>query len=408
MMIECDKKYCSYAAEDLLQDEFFIKSRLHPTKETTNYWYKLIDEGLIDAENYKMACSIIELVQLKSDTMSFEIADALWENIENYICRSESKKRHWYRKYLLAVASIIIFLVGSITLSYYMPSLTAMKIEDIKAPDTKAENIQLILADDEIMSLEGTEAEITYGEDGILINNQKAYLNNEQTIDKQNAYNQLIVPFGKRTTLTFSEGSRICINAGTRVVYPSVFKEDNREIYVDGEVYLDVFRDENRPFIVKTKKLDIQVLGTSFNLMAYEKDTAENIVLVSGLVKIYSNDNKDNKNDKKDNKKSTILLPNEMYTYTSGLSTIKTVDAEKYVSWKSGLYTFESERLDVVLKYISRYYGKTIECLPQAAHLKCSGKLDMKDNIELVLNSISQTLPIVWQNRNGQYIITKK
>ncbi len=93
----------------------------------------------------------------------------------------------------------------------------------------------------------------------------------ESVTDEEHSFNQLIVPNGKRSTLALEDGTKMWINAGSRVIYPNKFKKNKREIYVDGEVYMEVARDEERPFVVKTNMLDVQVLGTSFNVMAYKK-----------------------------------------------------------------------------------------------------------------------------------------
>jgi ferric-dicitrate binding protein FerR (iron transport regulator) len=286
----------------------------------------------------------------------------------------------------------------------YMPGKSSVKtlvysIEDVNVPETAATDIQLILAGNETVSLEGKDAEIAYKEDGIEINGQGASMKKEQTLPEQSVTsNQLIVPKGKRSMLSFAEGSRIWVNAGTRIVYPAVFDKKKREIYVDGEAYLEVSRNEDCPFLVKTKDFNVEVLGTSFNIMAYETDTVQNVVLVSGIVKILA----------EDHKQETVLSPNEMYANSKGSSEVKTVDVEDYISWKSGIYRYDSENLGTILKRLSRYYGQEISCGPQSAGLKCSGKLDLKDELETVLNGIAQTAPVVCQYSDGKYVITNQ
>lgn len=109
------------------------------------------------------------------------------------------------------------------------------------------EETLLILAEDKVVSLKEKETTITY--DSVAI---KA---NEENISKKElaVYNQLVIPRGKRSVLTFSDGSKVWVNAGTRVIYPTEFEKDKREIYVDGEIYIEVARDEERPFYVRTK-----------------------------------------------------------------------------------------------------------------------------------------------------------
>jgi ferric-dicitrate binding protein FerR (iron transport regulator) len=120
-------------------------------------------------------------------------------------------------------------------------------------------------------------------------------------------------------------------------------------------------------------------------------------VLVSGAVKVSSKD-----------KKETLLSPSEMYTYSNNLHQIQTVDIENHILWKSGIYQYKSEDLGIILKRLVRYYGKEIDCTPHASSLKCSGKLDLKDDLQLVLDGISKTAPIIYECIDEKYLVTNK
>ena len=102
---------------------------------------------------------------------------------------------------------------------------------------------------------------------------------------------QIIVPKGRRANIVFSDGTKMYINAETRVIFPTVFAKDKREILVDGEVYLEVAADPSRPFIVKTSTIEVKVLGTRFNVCAYRDEPAASVVLVEGLVEVKNGDN---------------------------------------------------------------------------------------------------------------------
>ena len=102
---------------------------------------------------------------------------------------------------------------------------------------------------------------------------------------------QIIVPKGRRANIVFSDGTKMYINAETRVIFPTVFAKDKREILVDGEVYLEVAADPSRPFIVKTSTIEVKVLGTRFNVCAYRDEPAASVVLVEGQVEVKNGDN---------------------------------------------------------------------------------------------------------------------
>lgn len=139
------------------------------------------------------------------------------------------------------------------------------------------------------------------------------------------------------------------------------------------------------------------MLGTSFNVTAYEKDTLQSVVIVSGSVKVNTG-----------GKQKAILSPNDMLTFSEDRQQIKKVNVDDYISWRLGIYQYNSENLGAILTRLSRYYGQEIECSMQASRFKCSGKLDLKDDLLTVLNGITQTVPVKCNIDNGKYMITNK
>lgn len=395
------KKYKSYSAEDFLQDDFYIQSMIHPSDESDFFWNDAIEQGYINENEFKIAQLFICSSQGKKERITQgEIFD-LWEGIELKNKEFLKKKRQRLNLYYSIAAIITILLVSSFF--FFQPILfpenlrKEVAIEHVDAVNSQSKDIQLILSDNKTVSLEGQEAEILYNEKGIEINNQEIDITNVPLTGGKSVFNQLLVPFGKRSMLTLNDGSKIWVNSGTRVVYPVFFDKRKREIFVDGEIFLDVYPMKKKPFIVKTKEHELEVLGTSFNLTAYERDTMQNVVLVSGSLKI-----------KSQNKKEIILTPNEMYTYANGLRQVKTVNVEEYISWKNGIYQYQSEQLGIILTRLSRYYGKEIIYTDDVSHLRFSGKLDLKDDLSVVLKGIAMTAPISYKSGSGKYMISKK
>ena len=393
--------YSHFTSEDFLQDDYFIQSMQNPNEESTLFWNSLILGNQLCIEEYELARLCIESVQIKRKHISSkEIAD-MWENIEIKNKKQLKKRILKYRLYISIAACFAICICLSFLLQNrsFQQKNYRVKIENVKKPDIRGEESLLVLSDAHIIEIEGKETEISYDSLGIKIKKQSQKSTEEIVIPEEIlSYNQLIVPLGKRSTLTLHEGSKIWVNAGTRVVYPTQFDANKREIYVDGEIFLDVTYDNKRPFIVKTAMLDVEVLGTSFNVMAYEDEEEENIVLVSGSVKIHTKDNK-----------QAVLSPNNMYSLSgSKFGYIKTVDVNDYISWKNGLYQFHSENMSIILKRLSRYYGKKIMYDHETANLKCSGKLDLKDDLKVVLEGLALTAPVSCHIREEGYELRVK
>ena len=221
--------------------------------------------------------------------------------------------------------------------------------------------------------------------------------NREEKKEKKEEINQIIVPKGRRADITFSDGTKMYVNAGTRVFYPAVFKTDKREILVEGEVYLDVAKDPSRPFIVKTNSFDVKVLGTQFNVCAYKEDVSASVVLVNGQVEV--NAGKNNK---------SILSPNQMMKINDKSVDIKEVDVFEYICWKDNMMMLNDRKVGETLDRLSRYYGRNIWYNEEIGNIPISGKLDLRENMEDVINIICQLMFLQYKtDANNNIIISK-
>lgn len=254
---------------------------------------------------------------------------------------------------------------------------------------------QLILSETKTIMLEKKdgESQVIYNKDHIAVD--------DKLIAKESAsaFNQLITAKGKRSKVILSDGTKIWVNSDTRVVYPTQFNANVREIYVDGEIYIEVAKEKKRKFKVNTKNFSVQVLGTKFNVSSYEGEHKEEIVLVEGKVSVTREATKSS---------SIIMNPNELLEITKTGEKVSKVNTAKYTSWTQGLYYLENETLSQVISFLSKYYGVNIQCDPEIAAIRCSGKIDLKTGIDKICNIlfISQELSCVKQK--DDYYIFKK
>jgi ferric-dicitrate binding protein FerR (iron transport regulator) len=294
--------------------------------------------------------------------------------------------------YVAAAASIAVLLVARIFFMGRNSNDIMNFVTNNTYPVNNSEEIQLMVSEQKTVFLHDKEAVITYDSTSIHTGSEKLSKNSVAT------YNQLMVPHGKSSVLTLHDGTKIWVNAGTRLVYPVKFEANQREIYVSGEIFLDVSPDAKRPFIVRTNDYRIQVVGTKFNVQAYASDEQSKIALEEGLVKII-----DEKND------YVLLQPNQIYELDkSGNSSVKDADIGKYTSWIHGLYLFKDEHLDVILKRLERYYGKEIVAVPSVSEITCSGKLDLKENVDDVLLMICSTASVEYVKEGEKYFISNQ
>lgn len=385
------KDYRSYSFEDFLQDEFFISSMNNPTEDTVAFWESFKKKNSQNLFDYNSAKLYIEKQPVPEDSLSDEEVVEMWDSINE---RNALNLRMRSRRMYMVVGSIaasIVILIGVFSYNTYYSKYDIYEYaSQSQLRNSDSSDAELILSENKVVVIHDKESKVTYESSSVKVKDENISKDGIAT------YNTLRVPRGKRSILTFSEGTKVWVNAGTRVIYPSEFNSKEREIYVDGEIYIEVAPDKNWPFIVKTKDMGVTVLGTAFNVTAYETDPLKRIVLVSGSVKI---ENKRNKNE------GILLSPNKMYEDEHGKDKIVNVDVYRYTSWKDGVYLFENEKLEAILSRLSRYYGEDIFYDDIAANLKCSGKLDLKNNLKEVLSGLSYTAPVVFKDENGIYAV---
>ena len=209
--------------------------------------------------------------------------------------------------------------------------------------------------------------------------------------------NKILVPYGKRTDVVLSDGTHIYINAGSKLVYPRTFEKGVREVLLEGEAYFDVARNEKCPFIVKTNGMDVQVLGTSFNVRAYCDEDSTAVVLAKGSVEVGAG--------KRDGK--IRLAPNEMLVCTAGTTSVQTVDVAEYVGWKDDMLVVNGKPVGTVLRQLERYYNCSIKTDERTAGRLLSGKLNLHADVRNVMESICLLLDVRYEYKGEKEFILK-
>lgn len=385
--------YTTYKAEDFLEDRFFIQSVYFPTEETDRFWESLLQDNPAIEPEYKLAKLYLQSVKIKRETMDQEEMDNLLDWIERTIELKRKQRKKFY-SYVAAACIIGLLCCSVFYLQTYQDSSDLLSAVEALEKVEADKNVQLILSPQKQISID-TNATIQYAKGGqIQINTQTIHQPEaKKETEEETKYNQLIVPAGKRSVLTLSDSTCIWVNANTRVIYPETFEKDKREIYVDGEIYLTVTPNANKPFIIRTAEMYISVLGTTFNVMAYKGDSIHSVVLVSGSVKIKSEGHED-----------TTLRPSSQYIKQNDKVNVHTVDVSDFISWIDGVYKYHNVSLDEILNKLSRYYNVSIHIDGTTlSQITCSGKLDLKDDIDRILTGLAASVPVKYEKRENCY-----
>ena len=191
-----------------------------------------------------------------------------------------------------------------------------------------------------------------------------------------------------------SDGTKVWLNAESSISYPISFKGDSiREVRLSGEAFFDVAEDKNQPFVVRTRDIDIRVLGTAFNVKSYEGDSTVKTTLVRGKVLVRNKHRKDN----------VELSPNQqaVFSHLTEQITLREVQAEKHTSWNSGSLLFEDDNLYDVIRSLERWYGIFI-------HLQDKSSMECRLTARIDKESLTETLEILKSLTGIRYSVKGK
>lgn len=301
--------------------------------------------------------------------------DALLFDIKRSI-RARQRKRLRIAAYSFASAAAVVL----IALFLHHRSGMGQDMSSYLAQSQgTSEEIRLILSSEREISV-GRGSEVEYTKDGIKVGGVLAF--DYASARKHESLDKIIVPNGTYTKLILSDGTVMHVNSGTSVVFPRQFKQGSkREIFVDGEAFLDVARDESAPFIVNTYNFNVKVLGTEFNIHAYsEYPDKQSVVLASGKVSLSTKSGEE-----------VAMAPNQKVAISSdGILEHSEVKASDYIQWTKGILCLQTASLKDNLTRLGRYYNATISYAESIEEVELEGKIDLGQGIEATLKHLAE------------------
>lgn len=396
-----DQEYSNYS--DFLLDRKFISWQLMPTSELDEYWHDFIEMNPQLEKEMKLAAEFLKSEGLNKKILDAEQQQLLLDNILETVSRKSvnyNKKRGGNKLWLYvfsgavaaAIIGVFIFLNPS-KQAEVAPDKELIVGELLNSKDikiiTKGETISFSKDIDVTLDEKGN-AQIVDGESGV----------KNIEID-QIEFSSIVVPYGKRTTLTLADGSRVWLNSGSVLEFPAQFSSSRRDIRLSsGEMYIDVAKD-SRPFYVNSIQFNAKVYGTSFNLSAYD-DSPHFVALVNGSVELKSINGADGE---------VMLMPNELAIYNkNGQFEKSRVDVEQYITWKDGFLSFNKAQMSEVLQKVGRYYNLSFD-YGKDTNLQtrtCTGKIYLSDNLDVVMTTVALLTSTNYEKKNNNIYITNK
>lgn len=264
--------------------------------------------------------------------------------------------------------------------------------KDIQVVYDLSENIpdtgeaKLILSDGRVIQLNQKESTVEHNEEGkIIINSQDTLVRSAGK--SSDDMNQLIMPYGMNSSVLLPDGTRAYLNAGSRLVYPSVFKGRNREVMLIGEAFFEVAHNPRLPFVVKTIEMNVVATGTQFNVSAYSTDRFIEIALIEGKVHLSENPMKLLKRDMELNPGEAVSINRESFE-----ASVFTIDVNDYITWHLGYLNFQGTDLNRIVARLERYYNiKVYLDNPMLGMRKITGKLVLREERQKVLEALASS-----------------
>lgn len=208
---------------------------------------------------------------------------------------------------------------------------------------------------------------------------------------------------GSTTMLSLEDGTKVWLNAGSKLTYPAKFDRESRKVQLAGEAYFEVVHLDHKPFIISSGAVKTVVLGTSFNISAYPENSEVEVTVLSGKVAVIT-PGKWNLHSN-----TMYLMPNQKLTYTSSQPDTKpaTVNAGEAIDWKLGILLFRSTPLAQAVRELERKYAVKIVCADKIKDCRITARFD-NEGLENALKVVTKIIDGTLIRQDGQYYLDGK
>ncbi|MCD6598243.1 MAG: FecR domain-containing protein [Bacteroidales bacterium] len=398
-------RFIKYSIEELVDDKQFIEWILKGNKDLE--WMLFIEENPEFRIKADRAREMILLLHYTNDVLDEEDVLEMWQNIDHFDQLQKQKVRTFkIRKSIYWAASFFLILSFG-ALSYIYLGGKGSKYQFVSSEiKNQSDEARLVLSNGEEIALRTKNSKIS------LNSNYELMINNDSIIDlsklesesaKRAKMNEIVIPYGKRSVLYLADGTKVFLNSGTHLAFPSRFTGEKREVFLEGEAYFEVAKNKIQPFVVNTGELNIKVLGTHFNVSAYVNESSIETILLEGSVAVSKQTAFGLK------WKEVILKPYQKASFDKKKNEVTVSEepgADMYITWTKGWLQFSQESLQFIFLKLERYYNVEIKTSEKFYPSQLiSGKLDLKESLDEVMKALADVAKIDYRIRgNAIYI----
>ncbi len=316
----------------------------------------------------------------------FQLEEDQKESLDKLLNKIQGKSRRIQLPRLAIAASILIFLAAGV---YFLVinnkparhiAINKPQKQDVAPGGNKA---IITLGDGSTIALNGAKIGKLAQQGNIIIkkaaDGQISYKDVVVTYhgSKDIIYNTASTPQGGQYQFILSDGTKVWLNAASSIKYPVVFNGNERKVELTGEAYFEVAHNAKKPFRVVSNGQTVEVLGTHFNINAYNDEQGIKTTLLEGSVKVSAEG------------MSNIIKPGEQARLENGAIHVTNVDLDAVVAWKNGFFFFEDNNIQEVMRQLSRWYGVEVKYEGQLPSRRFSGEISRNVNLSQILDILS-------------------
>ncbi|WP_195375130.1 MULTISPECIES: FecR family protein [Parabacteroides] len=334
---------------------------------------KWLEESDANQAEYAKTQRLYQKTSLKTKEQTYDV-DKAWQNIQRQTIHKKKNISLWLG-YAAMFAIVLSIGIVFFTNKPQTAPISKVNVNDYDQPTLLLENGETIKLNEG--SFARQQKHITIKNDA---EKKLVYETKNKIAENKIQNNHIIIPKGKTYQLILSDGTHIHLNSESELIYPTLFTGNKREVTLIGEAFFEVAKDKEKPFIVKANEMEINVLGTTFNVCSYAKDKTISTTLIEGSVSVRANQGD-----------TQIIKPSEQFTYNkeNDRTNIRTVDTELYTSWIDGKYIFKHATLDEIINKLQLWYDFTVvyqdECLKNNRYSLIAEKdIDLDKLLEVI------------------------
>jgi transmembrane sensor len=347
----------------------YLKGKATPEEASALHeWYDSFDDSEVT-------------LPMEADEDQYPLEQRLLNRLRP-VMKQQQVKRSRYRRYLVAASVVALIAVAGIAGLWQRHSSSPKNITAVHTPAKEIppanKKALLTLADGSTIALDDAANGAIGRQGGVrVIKNTKGQLSYQaEEAGEAVVYNTLTVPRGGQFQVVLPDGTKVWLNSASSLRYPTAFKGADRKVILQGQAYFEIAGNASHPFKVQANEMEVVVLGTRFDMMAYADEPTINATLLDGKIKV----------------QDQVLRPGQqaVLALAGHQLTVKEADINKIMAWKNGLFVFNNMDLPTILREIARWYDVEIVYHTAPGKELYGGGISRNLNLSAVLHVLEE------------------